>query len=57
MGGTGTQSSGIVSRLASWAAQPFTQSIDLGSVLLVTTLILITVFFWTRILNDIVEVE
>jgi len=53
----GTNSSGLISRLASWVAQPFTQEINLGDVILITTLILIAVFFWTRILNDIVEVE
>lgn len=52
-----TNSSGLISRLAAWVATPFTQDINLGDVILVTTLILIAVFFWTRILNDIVEVE
>lgn len=46
---------GLVTRLQTWAAHPFTEDMDLFGVFLTTSLILIIVFFWTRILGDITE--
>jgi len=47
--------SGLVSRLQKWAAHPFTNDMDLLSVFLTTGLVVIVVFFWTRILGDLTE--
>lgn len=47
--------SGLIPRLQKWAAHPFTQDMDLMSVALTTGLVVILVFFWTRILGDLTE--
>jgi len=47
--------SGFVGRLQKWAAHPFTNDMDLLSVSLTTGLVVILVFFWTRVLGDLTE--
>lgn len=46
---------GLVTRLQTWVAHPFTSDMDLFSVFLTTGLVVIIVFFWTRVLGDITE--
>lgn len=48
------QQTGVISSLKAWAAQPFTESMDLTGWFLFTGLILIVAFFWTRVLNHVV---
>jgi hypothetical protein len=46
---------GIISRLGNWAAVPFSQNMSLGGWFLLTGLVIISAFFWTRVLRHIVE--
>lgn len=46
---------GLTSRIKTWLAHPITNDMDLLSVFLTTGLLVIIVFFWTRILGDITE--
>jgi len=55
MDGDSDNSTGVYSSLAGWAKQPFSSKMDLVHWTLFTGLILILIWFWSRVLKHIVE--
>lgn len=46
---------GVVSSLKAWAKQPFSENMDLTGWFLITGLVIIAAFIWTRVLNHVVS--
>jgi hypothetical protein len=51
------QGSGLISRLTAWAAQPFSEQMDIWNWVLLTMLVVTVSFAWSRVMRHITDGE